>query len=178
MFEHVQENQKYCVIFHNEIYIKKILLYHRGKNFGRLADNPTALAKTMLGVMIFYLNGGSKVLSKLVSISRLQKDFLYEQINLTNQCVELAGTTVKAIICDGNRINQASFKMFKTVSGKPRLTLDGKYLFFDFVHLLKNIRSLWMTEKTGELIFYDNRLAKIAKWAVLKSFLNWKAKAL
>ena len=123
-----------------EIYIKKMLSYHESKIFGRSADNSTASVKAMLGIIIFCLNGGSKVLFKLVLVSRLQKDFLCEQINFTNQCVESVGATVKAIICDGNRINQAFFKMFDNVSEKPCLTLDGKYLFFDFVHLRKNIR--------------------------------------
>ena len=113
MFNHPQKNQKYCLIFYDEIYIKKMQLCHGGKSFGRSADNLLALAKTMLEVMIFCLNGGPKVLSKQVPVSRLQKDFLDEQINLTNQCAESAGATVKAIICDTNHINQAFFKCLK-----------------------------------------------------------------
>ena len=102
-----------------------MLLYNGSKIFGRLPGNLSALAKPRLGVMIFCLNSGLKVLSKLVPLSGLQKDFLYEQKNLTNQCVESAGATVKAIIYDGNFINQAFFKMFKIVCGKSWLTLDG-----------------------------------------------------
>ena len=73
IFQHLQENQKYCVLFHDEIYIKKMLLYHGAKVFGRSANNLSGSAETMLGVMIFCLNGGPKVLFKLVPISRFQK---------------------------------------------------------------------------------------------------------
>ena len=79
---------------------------------------------------------------------------------------------VKAIICDGNRDNQAFFKMHDIVPGKPWLTVDERYLLFDFVHLLKNIRNLWLTETTRALIFYDKRVSKIAKWAHLKKLFD------
>ena len=46
--------------------------------------------------------------------------------------------------------------MYTFVPGKPWLTVDGKYLLYDFVHIIKNIRNLWLTEKTQELIFDDN----------------------
>ena len=29
---------------------------------------------------------------------------------------------------------------------------DNKHLLFDYVHLLKNIQNLWLSEKTGKLI--------------------------
>ena len=155
-----------------------MLLYHGGTIFGRSADNPSALAKTMLGIMIFCLNGGPKFLSRLVPVSRLRADFLFDQIKLTTQSVDAAGATVKAIVCDGNRVNQAFFQKFDIVHGKPWLTLDGKYLLFDFVHLLKNIRNLWLTETLGELMFYDNGVPKIAKWSVLKKLFELERKSL
>ena len=46
------DDQKSCLIFHDEIYVKKMLLYHGGTIFGRSQDNPTELHKTMLGILI------------------------------------------------------------------------------------------------------------------------------
>ena len=40
-------------IFNDEIYVKKMLLYHGGTIFGHSEDNPAALAKTMLGILIY-----------------------------------------------------------------------------------------------------------------------------
>ena len=44
-------------------------------------------------------------------------------------------------------------RSYDNVPGKPWLTTDGKFLLFDFVHLLKCIRNNWITGLTGELIY-------------------------
>ena len=171
-FRDLNEEQKLCIIFHDEIYLKKMLLYHGGTIFGRAEDNPADLAKTMLGIMIYCLNGGPKILAKIIPVSKLESNFLFHQVDALAQFVNAAGTKVKAIICDGNRVNQAYFKLHNTIPGKPWLTVNDIYLLFDYVHLLKNIRNLWLTEKTGELLFYDNGIAKIAKWIHLQKLFE------
>ena len=149
-----------------------MLVYHGGTIFGHSKDNPAELAKTMLGILIYCLNGRPKLLTKMKPVSKLQLNFLFQEINATAQCINATGTDVKAIICDGNCVNQAFFKMHDTVPGKPWLTVDGRYLLFGFVHLLKNIQNLWLTEKTRELILYDKGVSKIAKWAHLKKLFD------
>ena len=66
------------------------------------------------------------------------------------------------------QFNQAFFKQFETVSGKPWITIDGKFLLFDYVHLLKNIRNLWLTEKTQQLEFSEGGSRFVASWHYLK----------
>ena len=85
------------------------MLYHGGTFFGTSEDNPMELSKTLLGIMAVCLNGGRKVLIKIMPISKLRSAFLFEQINLTHQKVDSVSANVKAIICDGNRVNQAFF---------------------------------------------------------------------
>ena len=51
--------------------------------------------------MAVCLNGGPKVLIKMMPISKLQSDFLFEQISLTNEKFDSVSANVKAIICDG-----------------------------------------------------------------------------
>lgn len=46
----------------------------------------------------------------------------------------------------------------------PWRTSEGIYLLFDFVHLMKNIRNNWITEKNQQLAFSINGIQKIAKW--------------
>ena len=94
---------------------------------------------------------GRHLLTKLFLWQNLTLVFLYEKISKTVELIVNAGSQVQAIICDGNRTNQAFFKQFETVSGKNLLTTDGKFLLFDCVHLLKNIRNLWLTEITQQL---------------------------
>ena len=90
-FRQVREDQKYCILFHDEVYIKKMLLYHGGTIFGRSEDNSTAFAKTMLGISVYCLNGGPKIFLEMIPVSKLQSNFLFDQINETNQCINGAG---------------------------------------------------------------------------------------
>ena len=91
------------------------MLLHGGTTFGTSEDSPMELLITLLGIMAVCLNGGPKVLIKMMPISKLRSAFLFEQINLTNQKFDSVSANVKAIKCDGNRVNQAFFKMYTFV---------------------------------------------------------------
>ena len=58
------------------------------------------------------------------------------------------------IIFDGNEVNQSFIEKFGTIS--PWRTRK-KFLLYDYVRLIKNIRNNWITEKNQKLlIFYSN----------------------
>nr|XP_047141281.1 uncharacterized protein LOC124816223 [Hydra vulgaris] len=112
--------------------------------------------------------GGPKFLVKMLPVNKLNSQFLYDQIHLTVEAVKESNGNAKTILaCDGNRTNQAFLKKFDSFPEKPWLTTNGTYLLFDFVHLIKNIRNNWLTEKKGELIFYENGVEKTACWSHL-----------
>ena len=115
------------------------MLYHEGTLFGRATDDPQSLAKTALGVMISCMFDGPTFISKMLPIAKLNSPFLYEQIRLTNDAINQS-SLVKTVICDGNRNNQAFFRLFDTDSQQPWLTKGGVYLLYGFVRLLKNRR--------------------------------------
>ena len=140
-----------------------MLLYHGKQLFGKSVDNPSLLTQTVLGIMFICLNGGPKFLAKLIPISKYTSAFLFQQIELIVQAITSVPADVKAIICDGNQVNQAFLKLYPTLPEKPWLTEDNKHLLFVYVHLLKNIRNFWLTEKTGELIFDDDGVRRVAK---------------
>ena len=117
-----------------------MLLYHGGTLFRRATDDPQSLAKTLLGVMISCMFGGPTFVLKMLPIAKLNSPFLYEQIGLTIDAINQSSALVKAVICDGNRNNQAFFRLFDTDSQQPWLTKGGVYLLYDFVRLLKNRR--------------------------------------
>ena len=79
---------------------------------------------------------------------------------------------MKAIISDDNRINQSFFNQFKAVEGKPWLSVDGTYLLYDYVHLIKNIKNLWLTEKTSELRFQQENKFLVANWHHLRNLFQ------
>ena len=95
VFKSVEENQKICIILHDEVYIKKMMLYHGGSLFGKSVDDPSSLAKTVLGIMIVCLFGGPSFLTKMLPISKLNSKFLFEQINTSIESINLSGGTVQ-----------------------------------------------------------------------------------
>ena len=117
----------------------------------------------MLELMISSLYGGPKFIFMIIPVAKLNAEFLREKVHQTIYSIEAASGKVKAIISDGNRIKQYFFNQFKTVEGKPWLSVDGTYLLYDYVHLIKNIRNLWLTEKTGELKFQHENKFFVAK---------------
>ena len=178
VFTSIEGRKRVCIVIHDEVYVKKMMLYHGGTLFGKSLDDPSLLAKTVLGIMVVCLKGGPKFLYKMIPISKLNSNFLFEQINSTLRLIKESSGDVKVVICDGNRVNQAFFKLYLTISGKPWVTEDGMYLLFDFVHLLKHIRNLWLREKTGELVYSDNGIQRTAKWEHLKCLYKLESEKL
>ena len=165
VFKSLEERQRLCVILQDEVYVKKMMLYHGGQVFGRGVDDPSCLAKTVLGIMVSCMFGGPNFLSRILPISKLNSAFLLEQVSLSRDAIEQAGGHVKAVICDGNRNNQALFRQLGANPQEPWQTDAGMFLLYDSVHLLKNIRNNWLTESTGELAFIDDDgEKKMAKW--------------
>lgn len=129
--------------------------------------------------MIVCFCGWLKFLLKMFLISKLNSNFLIEQAKETTQQITTGGGTVKAIVCDGNQTNHAFFERYETVKQKPWLTKHWIVcLLFEFVHHLKNIRNLWLTEKTVELVFEDNGVKRTLKSSHLKQLCEFNSKRL
>ena len=105
------------------------------------------LAKTLLAVMIKCLFGGPTFLIRLIPVCGLDAEFQHDVAVDVLNSVDSAGGKVVAIICDDNRVNQRMFQKFETLPNKPWLRIDQTFLLFDYVHLLKNVRNNWITEK-------------------------------
>ena len=110
-FETPMENQRLAIIMHDEVYIKKQLLYHGGTIFGLAADNVQKLASKVLAVMINCILGGPKFLSKMIPIDSLKQNFLNEIIKNTIVALQNANVQPKVVISDGLRTNKAFVKL-------------------------------------------------------------------
>ena len=144
--------------------------------FGKAVNNLNVLANTVLYFMIVNLFGGPKFLYKMLPVRNLNADFLFNQANSILSSIRSVGGNVVAIICDGNRVNQAFFfTKFESIS--PWRTKEGVFLLFDFVHLLKNIRNNWITEKTQEIEFSMNGENKVAKWSDIKTLYKLESES-
>ena len=60
--------------------------------------------------------------------------------------------------------------MFDTYIEKPWRIKGGTFLSFDYMHLLKNIRNDWITEKTQVLSFELACEQITAKWSDITKF--------
>ena len=56
------------------------------------------------------------------------------------------------------------------------MSTQGIYLLFDFVHLLKNLRNLWITERSSQLVFEDNGKEHLADFNRIKDLYKWEKK--
>ena len=168
VFNTLSEKHSVCVLLHDEIYIKKMLQFHEGQIFGKAVNDSSLKAETMLGIMVNCLHEGPKFLTNMIPVAKLNIQFLVQQVNQSIESFENATGKLKGIICDGNRTNQSFFKKFETVPGSPWLTTGGIYLLFDYVHMIKNIRNLWITERNCELELRDGNVVLIAAWKHLR----------
>ena len=173
-----EKNQKYCVLLHDEVYVKKMLLYCGGTVFGKAQNHTSKLAETVLGIMIICLQGRPSFISKIVPVSNLYTNYLHDQVVSSQTNIEQAGGIVTAIVCDGKRTNQAYLRKYVALPDQSWLTEDGTYLLYDFVHLLKNIRNLWLTEKTGELTYVFEGVVRTAKWQVIRDLHELESSSL
>jgi hypothetical protein len=157
------ERKKRCILVLDVVYVKSTLQYQGGTTFGKAVNKPDKTANIVLSFMLLCISGGPKFLCRMLPVKELDAHFLFEQTNLIIDGVKNIGGEI-AIICDGNRVNQN----FETYSDKPWRTKDNIFLLFDYVHLLKNIRNNWITEKSQELVYFDDGKQKVAKWNDLK----------
>ena len=163
VLSNVNSRQKSFIVLIDEVYVKPALRYHGGTVFGKAVNKQSELATTILSFFLVGQFGGPKFLFRMIPVVDLDSDFLFKENKKLVNCVREAGGNVVAIISDNNRVNQKFFKMFSCAE-KQWLTVDGIYLFFDFVHLFKSIRNNWITEKTKELEYSLNGDVKTAKW--------------
>ena len=99
----------------------------------------------------------TKFLVKLVPCSNLTADFAFDYITGIINQLERCGATVLSLINDNLRVNQAMFKKFIPIHPSEPWKVNSPsgdhplFLIYDPVHILKNIRNCWHTEKLQKL---------------------------
>ena len=171
-FGSLEDSQKTCLLLIDEVYVKPALHFHAGSIFGRAVNRPDQLANTVLGFKIVTFFGGPTILYKMLPVKCLDAAFMFEQFMIIWNCKKEADGNLFGIICDNNRTNQSFFSKFTCQVGKSWLTVDGLYLLFDFVHLLKSVRNNWITEKQQQIDFMDKDQHYTAKWSDIVDLFN------
>jgi len=185
-FQKQEERCKACILIVDEIYVKASMTYRGGILFGDSIDQPGKIASTLLCIMVKCLFGGEKFLVKLLPCHGLTAAFQFSCITDVITMLEKCGGQVLAVICDNNRTNQACYKSFTPVSENTPWIVDlpspssfpslhHLFLIYDPVHLLKNIRNNWLTDKLKKLKFpteSDSGEYKVATWSDLCDLYN------
>ena len=179
VFEKLKSTQKHCKILLDEIHIKPGVQYQGGHLFGFSVDKPDRPAKTILALMVAPLLGVPAFVARLIPIFSLTAELQYEQVNLLLKIVHACDGYVFLVMNDSLKSNQKMFSLFhqnfesKSISSIKHPIENDQYcelfLLYDPVHLVKNIRNNWCTEKMKMLKFFDKEKDTVctASWSDL-----------
>ena len=184
-FNAQEQRSRNCILIIDEVYIKSSVTYSGGVLFGYSEDNPTKLANTLLCIMVKCMFTSKKFLTKLVPCHALTAAFQYQIVCDIISLLENCGATILVIVNDNSRVNQSFLKLFpgwsKDSPYQVKSPSSGSPLFllFDPVHLLKNVRNNWITEKTQTLEFPPNgarrQARNVARWSDIRDLYKLEA---
>ena len=105
VFSSLPEQQRKCIILIDEMYIKKLMLYHGGSLYGKALNNPDQMANSVFTIMVKCLNGGPSFAFKMLPVAKMDASFVFQQVKATIDMIREVGGDVKLVISDGNRTN-------------------------------------------------------------------------
>ena len=87
------------------------------------------------------------------------------------EVMKKSGVRPISFICDNCPINQGVYKL---LGGPGRVVLDGIEVFlpYDFVHIMKNLRNNWITNKLQELPFVEDGIEYLDVRKIFKHFMK------
>ena len=147
---------KHFSIIVDEIHVKPSVRFRGSHVIGKSIDAPTEVAKTVLAVMVKPLADGKAFMARLLPISHLKPEFLFEQIEIVIGLVVLYGGHVDAIVADNHMTNRRCFALYQSEPSSPWIGFSNAgnssvILLYDSVHLMKSFRNNWITEGRQEL---------------------------
>lgn len=170
----------HCILIIDEMYLQKSAQYHSGKFVGKNDDG-----ELYNGIVVFMIVGIRKtipyVIKSLPEIKVTGK-WLSEQIYESIDTLLEAGFYVRAVITDNHPSNVSAFADLKK-SYSPNKSTDDRYinhssheslkiyLFYDSVHILKNIRNNLLNSKRFifPYFFYDGNF----QFKIESGEINW-----
>ena len=135
-FKNQDERSRTCFMLIDEVYVRPSIQYHGGILFGKAENNQTALAKTLLAVMLKCIFSGAKILIRLIPVSNLIAEFQFDVVSAVCSEVAAAGARVLGCITDNNRVNQKFYSNLNVNPDTPWLAkspVDPLLNFISFV---------------------------------------------
>ena len=167
------------ILMFDEIYLQKCEEFQGGESFG--ADDAGELYKGLVSFMIVGLKSSVPFIVNAVPEKEISGEWLKREILKRIQQLQECSFNVRGVVCDDHPTNVSAYKKLLTDFGNSTddlfITINAKkiYLFFDTVHLVKNIRNNLLNRKRflfpefsfGD--FYDNIKVKGGEvsWRIL-----------
>lgn len=149
-----QKIDRDVVLLMDEMYLQKEVQYQEGKLFG--IDESGTMVRGIMTFMIVGLRNNIPFVIKAIPESKIEGSWLAEHISDCIRSLHDAGLQVRAVISDNHTTNVAAFKELWKKYGKieqenairhPTNKELKIYLFYDAVHLMKNIRNNLLNTK-------------------------------
>ena len=143
-----------CVLLVDEMYLQKGVQYHGGSFVG--ADENGKLYK---GIVVFLIVSLKKTIACVVKScpeSKINGQWLCNEIDDCISELQTIGLKVRAVICDDHASNVSAFSLLmrkyntEDESYIYHHAYNGNiktYLFYDIVHLIKNVRNNLMNKR-------------------------------
>ena len=145
------------ILMFDEIYIQKCEEYSSGESIG--ADNDGKLYKGVVCFMIVGLKENIPFVIKSAPETEINSDWLKNQIINCIEVLQNEDFNIRGIVCDNHASNVSAYKKLLSMYASSETDLsisfnDMKiFLFFDTVHLMKNLRNNLLNRK--RFIFPD-----------------------
>ena len=145
---------KDCVLLIDEMILQKASQYHSGNMIGADADG-----NLYKGIVNFMIVGLQKSIPYVVKSSpeiTITWEWLWKEVDKCITTLAEAGFNVRAVIADDHSSNVAAYKKLHEVYHGDSETyifhpayggIQKTYLFFDIVHIIKNVRNNLLNKK-------------------------------
>lgn len=139
------------VLLFDEMYLQKCEEYDGGETIG--SNETGALYSGIVCFMIVGVKSNVPYVISSIPETKIQGDWLKDKIEDCLNSLKEAGFNVRGIVCDNHASNVSAYKKLLNAHGSAQedlfIIFHGKkvYLFYDTVHLMKNIRNNLLNRK-------------------------------
>ena len=139
------------ILLFDEVYLQKCEEYVSGETFG--SDENGELYKGMVCFMIVGLKSSIPYIIQTVPEKEIRGEWLKDKIVHCLTILQEKGFNVRGIVCDDHASNVSAYKKLLNAyaNSVEDLAIEFNnqkiYLFFDVVHLMKNIRNNLLNRK-------------------------------
>ena len=175
----IGEISKDIILMFDEMYLQKEVQYSGGALLG--LDKDESLYKGIVTFMIVGLKKSVPYVVKACPEVKINGQWLFQEISQIFETLAEAGFNVRGLVCDNHSANVRAFKLLsEKFSSDPNSLFiqhpknkTKTYMFFDNVHLLKNIRNNLLNAKK---IVFNEFHAQVSKDLNIKfpaGYITW-----